>query len=286
MCYIKNSLLLIIVFCRKVLCMKICMMSLMMYEYKVEDIISVALQCGMEAIDWIGLHNCRAEYLKKLCDDRGLYIASHTMLKDGFVKDHAGYFDEFKSSLDDARIMGAPIMMIPPFPREKQTSMADDLERYVDYYGKCCEYAEGSGVTITVESTGFRNSPVTSADECLKILRQIPELRLTFDQGNVATADDPFEAFKKLRQYVVHFHIKDWKIFDTPHENADLKRCNRYFADTTIGEGDMDIKGFWQLTSAEERECYVNLETRDFSGKRTALETYQKVCAYIRSWEK
>ena len=52
--------------------MKICMMSLMMNEAPVSEIVSTALACKMEAIDWIGLHGCRAEYLKKICDDAGL----------------------------------------------------------------------------------------------------------------------------------------------------------------------------------------------------------------------
>lgn len=260
-------------------------MSLMMNEAPVSEIVSTALACKMEAIDWIGLHGCRAEYLKKICDDAGLYIASHTMIKNGFLRDHAGYFDEFKSSLDDARAMQAPIMMIPPFARMQQSSLADDRQRYIDYYGKCCEYAAGSGVTLTLESTGFDISPITSADECLEILRAVPELRLTFDQGNVATADDPLSAFKKLRQYVVHFHVKDWYVFNAPNERTTPKRCGKHFADATIGEGDMDLKGFWSLTTPEERQLYVNPETRDYTGKRGALETFKQVCATMRSWE-
>ncbi len=260
-------------------------MSGMMYEYSAEEIVSAAIECGMEAIDWIGLHGCRADYLKKVCDDAGLYIASHTMIKSGFVEGYGNWFDEFKCSLDDARELGAPVMMIPPFPRRKQTSMEDDRKRYTDYYARSCEYAKGSGVTLTVESTGFLNSPIVTADECLEILRQVPDLRVTFDQGNVATADDSIEAFKKLRQYVVHFHVKDWYIFDEEKNNAKLKRCGKYFLDATIGEGDVDLKKFWQTLTPSECNIYVNPETRDWAGKRNAVDVYKQVCAEMRSWE-
>ena len=47
--------------------MRICMMSLMMGDSPVEEIVSVAQACGMEAIDWIGLHGRTAKELKKLC---------------------------------------------------------------------------------------------------------------------------------------------------------------------------------------------------------------------------
>lgn len=265
--------------------MKICMMSFMMGMYSVREIVSTALKCGMGAIDWIGLHGCRAEYLKSVCDDAGLPIVSHTMLKDGFLHDSRGYFDEFKSSLEDAEILGAKIMMIPPFPRINQTSLEDDRKRYIDYYAKCCEYAKSSNITLTLESTGYHNSPITTADECLEVLKQVPDLRITFDQGNVATVEDPVEAFMKLRKYTVHFHVKDWKVFDTAQADTTPKRCGKHFADATIGEGDMDIKHFWQMTTPEERQLFVNPETRDYTGKREALDIFKQVCAEMRSWE-
>ena len=261
------------------------MMSFTMNMYALEDIVSTAITCGMEAIDWIGLHGCRAEYLKKVCDDAGLHIASHTMFKDGFLYDKRSSFDEFKSSMDDAHTLGAPIMMIPPFARYNQTSRDDDRKRYTEYYARCCEYAKGSGVTLTLESTGYHNSPITTADECLEVLSQVPDLRLTFDQGNVASAENPIEAYKKLRQYVVHFHLKDWYVFDEPHEKAEKKRCGKYFADAIIGQGNMDLKSFWQEVSQEERQLYVNPETWDRSGKWDSVGFFTPVCAAMRSWE-
>lgn len=266
--------------------MKICMMSLMMDDSPVEEIVSTALACKMEAIDWIGLHGKKASELKKLCDDVGLYIAAHTMIKWGFVNDAPNWFDEFKSSLDDACTLNAPVMMLPPFARKNQTSLADDRKRYAEYYARGCELAKAAGVQLTLESTGFGNSPITTAEECLEILQQVPDLRLTYDQGNVATADDPRRAFELLRKYVVHFHVKDWYVSDRPSDKSDLKRCGKYFTDATIGEGDMDIRSFWQLTSDAERALYVNPETRDYTGKRTPLEIFKQVSKEMYSWEK
>ena len=265
--------------------MKICMMSLMMNDAPVEEIVSTALACNMDAIDWIGLHNNQPSYLRKICDDNGLYIAAHTMIKWGFINDDPNYMDEFKSSLEDACILGAPVMMLPPFARAAQTSMADDRKRYAEYYAKGVELAQKAGVVLTLESTGYDNSPITTAEECLEILQQVPGLKVTFDQGNVATADDPVSAFLKLREYVVHFHVKDWYVSDIQKEGYTPKRCGRFFADATIGEGDMNIRAMWQQTNAKERELYVNPETRDYTGKRTALDTFKQVCAEMKSWE-
>ena len=261
------------------------MMSLMMEDRPVEEIVSTALACGMDAIDWIGLHGKKASELRKLCDDNGLYIAAHTMIKWGFINGDPDYFDEFKSSIDDARVLGAPVMMLPPFARKDQVSFEDDRKRYAEYYARGIEWAKGSGVTLTLESTGYFNSPITTADECLEILHQVPGLKLTFDQGNVATADDPVAAFLKLRDYIVHFHVKDWYVADTPAENHVPVRCGKYYADATIGEGDMDIASVWKLTNARERALYVNPETRDYTGKRNPVDLFRQVSAEMRSWE-
>ncbi|MBQ7207136.1 MAG: sugar phosphate isomerase/epimerase [Lentisphaeria bacterium] len=265
--------------------MRICMMSLMMGDSPVEEIVSVAQACGMEAIDWIGLHGRTAKELKNLCDDRGLPIAAHTMIKWGFINGDPAYFDEFKASLDDAVTLGAPVLMLPPFARAAQTGFADDRKHYAEYFARAYELAHSAGVTLTLESTGYHNSPITTADECLEILDQVPGLKITFDQGNVATAEDPVQAFQRLRKYVVHFHVKDWKVSDVPREGYTPKRCGKYYADATIGEGDMDIRSLWRLTNARERSLCVNPETRDYSGKRTHLETFKKVCAEMKSWE-
>jgi sugar phosphate isomerase/epimerase len=265
--------------------MKICMMSLMMEESPIEEIVRVAKACNMEAIDWIGLHDKKASELKNLCDNEGLYIAAHTMLKWGFINDDPNYLDEFKSSLEDAVTLGAPVLMLPPFARANQTSFEDDRKRYTEYYAKAYELSSKAGVTLTLESTGFPNSPITTADECLEILNQVPGLMVTFDQGNVATADDPIEAFKKLRKYTVHFHVKDWCVSDVAKEDYELKRCGKYFGSATIGQGDMNMKEFWQMTTSEERQIFVNPETRDWTGKKDPLLVFQEVCKVMRSWE-
>lgn len=266
--------------------MKICMMSLMLGDKPIEEIVSIAQACKMEAIDWIGLHNHTAAELKKVCDDAGLPIVSHTMFKWGFVNDDPAYFDEFKASLDDACTLNAPIMMLPPFPRKNQTSLADDRSRYLDYFGRAVELAKKANVTLTLESTGYGNSPITTADECLELLNALPDLMVTFDQGNVATAEDPIAAFAKLRDRVVHFHVKDWTVSNVNFsETSELKRCGRFFDSATIGYGDMDIAGFWKTTNERERQLFVNPETKDWSNTRPALEVFQEVCRTMKSWE-
>jgi len=270
--------------------MKICMMSLMMtdaftHNYPIEEVLETASFCGMGAIDWIGLHNTTSKVLKKASDAAGMYVAAHTMLKNGFISDDPKYMDEFKSSLEDACVLEAKVLMLPPFARAKQTSMADDRSRYIDYFGQAEELARKAGVQLTLESTGFTNSPITTADECLEILTAVPGLRVTYDAGNVFTAEDPLEAYRKLRKYVVHFHVKDWFVSPVEKPGYTLKRTGQWMGNAFLGDGDVKLREFWQETTSAERQLWVNPESCDFSDTKPPKEVFTEICRRMKSWE-
>ncbi|OQA85632.1 MAG: Xylose isomerase-like TIM barrel [Lentisphaerae bacterium ADurb.Bin242] len=264
--------------------MKLCMMSCMLGDMPPREIVRAAADCGMEAVDWVALHQTDPETLKKLTEDAGLRIAAHTMIKNKFLERKPDYMNDFKQSLDDAAAMGAPILMLPPFARVNQTSLEDDRKAWIEYYAQAQPLAQKAGVTLTLESTGMKQSPIVTADEVMEVLRAVPGLQVTYDHGNVATADDPVAAYLRQKDHVVHFHLKDWKISDAPSPGGDRKRCGRYFANAMIGEGDLDLKGFWSRVDPRGRTLFVNLETLDFSGKLSKVEALKKVSDSLRNW--
>ena len=128
------------------------------------------------------------------------------------------------------------------------------------------------------------NSPITTAEETLEVLHAVPGLMCTLDVGNMETAEPAVNAYSVLKNYVVQFHLKDWKISDKTAENTDLKRCGKYFANAVIGEGDLDLKAFWDTVDTRGRELYVNLETTDFEKKSSAAEVLKKTADLLRNW--
>ncbi len=264
--------------------MRLCMMSCQMPGYSPAEIADSAVYCGMDAIDFIGMHDTDATTLRKAADDAGIKIAAHTMLKEKFLEGDPDFMEEFKASLEAAVIMGAPVMMLPPFPRFIGASMADDRKAWIEYYAQACPLAKAAGVQLTVESTGYEFSPITTGDEVMEVLRQVPDLRVTFDHGNTATADDPVAAYRKLAPYIVHFHLKDWKIYDSPRPDTTPKRDGRHYADALIGTGDMDLRGFWEQLLPEHKQLYVNLETLDYSGRLNHREALKQVSDTLRNW--
>ena len=265
--------------------MKLCMMSCMMQGAAPETTVRTAVECGMDAIDWV----CRRQYapakqLRKLSEDNGLKIIAHTNLDAAFENRAPNALDDFKYSIEYAVELGAPIMMLPPFPRKDQVSLEDDRKAWTEFYAQVQPLAKTAGITLTVESTGLRNSPITTAAETLEVLHAVPGLMCTLDAGNMETAEPALNAYTVLKDYVVQFHLKDWKISGQPKEKYDLKRCGKYFANAVIGEGDLDLKAFWDTVDARGRELYVNLETTDFARTSSAAAVLKRTADLLRNW--
>lgn len=175
-------------------------------------------------------------------------------------------------------------MMLPPFPRAGQVSMEDDRRAWTEFYAECLPLTQAAGITLTLEATGFRNSPITTAAESLEVLRAVPGLKCTLDHGNMETAEPSIGAYTALREYVVHIHLKDWKIYDSPRRDALPKRTGKYFANAVIGEGDLPLREFWDTLDAKGRELYVNMETGDFYRTSSTAAVLKRVSDMLRNW--
>lgn len=264
--------------------MRLCMMSCMMGRFTPKQIVATAVSCGMEAIDWVSTHRTEPAELRKISEDAGLRIAAHTMIKEKFIQRKADYLDDFKASLDDACIMGTSILMLPPFPRISQVSLEDDRKAWTEYYARALPLAQKAGVTLTLESTGIINSPIVTVSEVLEVLHNVPGLKLTLDHGNMQTAEDAVNAYSLLKEYIVHVHLKDWKVYDSPRADTTPKRCGKYFANAVIGEGDMDLKTFWSHFDDRGRQLSINLETMDFRNPESTPDVLKKVSDLLRNW--
>lgn len=266
--------------------MKLCMMSSVLGFDQPLEVIDTALFCGMEAVDWIfpAERDIDPAFLRKISIDAGLKIAAYTSLFGAFIKGEKDWQDKFKIELDKALALGASVMMIPPVASPNQYSLADDRQAWKRFYSWAAPEAANLGIKLSLESTGMVNSPVTLASEVLEILEEVPDLRVTLDYGNMATGGDSPENIRSLSGKIVHIHLKDWKISPQHIEKSTLKRNGQYFANAMIGTGDLDVKDSWDVLSEKDKECFVNLETADFSGRLPVKEALKEVSDFLRSW--
>ncbi len=264
--------------------MNISMMSLVMGDMKAADIVSLAAECGMKGVDWITLHGEKPEDLRKYTQDAGLAVVGYTPIKQKFVNGEEGWLDEFKESVDEAVRLGAPLMMVPPFPLKDQKSLEEARKKWIGYFQAALPVAQDAGIILTAESTGYDISPITTTEEMLELLTAVPGLKLTFDNGNIATGDDQVKAFNVLKGYIAHFHMKDWRIFDEPNENTTPKRCGKHFMDIPVGEGDLGLEEYWKNVVSPHYDGFVNLEFLVPTGNDTMTEVVKRVVARLRNW--
>lgn len=261
------------------------MMSCVMQGATPEKIVETAKNCSFKAIDWVTFYNVSPHYLKKLSEDAGLLPFAHTHLPVDFMQGKKGAIDACKAALEGAAILGVDLMMIPPFPRQLGESREEDKKAWYLYFEKVLPLAQEMGIRLTVESTGTLDAPIDTKEEILELLHTFPDLRLTFDIGNMAASDDMASAYSFLREKVIHFHCKDFKVSNTPlTPKSTLRRNGKYFTNEVIGKGDLDLQGFWQKVPMEDKKYFVNVETLDFSGKSSTPEVLKEVADLMRSW--
>ena len=265
--------------------MKISMMSMVMSEkgFSPEEIVRTAVDCRMEGIDWVGEHHTPAAVLKKYCDDAGLPVVAYTPLIGNPPWTEDEFVERFKRALDFGVALDAPVMMIPVCKLDRG-SRELDRAKWIEAFARVTPLACQAGITLTFEAMGISMSPIQSADECLEVLKAVPDMRITFDTGNVETVEDPVISYCKLADKVVHAHLKDFLCAPAPMDDGEwhLSLNQKYYKQVEFGKGSSDLQTMWQTMKALGYQGFVNFET---SSVEIPLPVFFKMlCDRMRDW--
>jgi sugar phosphate isomerase/epimerase len=114
-----------------------------------------------------------------------------------------------KSFIDLAQQLSCPYVRVFPNNFPKEGGKAQTIDLIVAGLQDLGHYAKGKGVTVLLETHG----DVVYIDDLLQIMRATnhPQVALIWDVTNmwVVTKEPPAEAYKKLKPYIRHVHIKD-----------------------------------------------------------------------------
>ena len=223
-----------------------------------EDCVQTAAKLGMAGIDWVTTYGRDPEELAKITADAGLEVALHT-----FFMPHQSEIsqkDMAQKGLDDACLLGAPGVMIVPIPYEGVTDPAENRKRWAEKLNMAAELAAERNLVLTVENFPGIYSPVVTADDFYDLKKQVPSLKLTFDNGNAASGEDQIQSLKRCFKDVFHVHFKDWEIRETPEEGWRLMRDGRYYRPALIGEGSIDSRATLKVLEEFEYKGFINIE--------------------------
>ena len=245
--------------------------------YTVEECVKIASDLKMDGIDWVTTYNRDPKELKKLSDDAGLPVVAHTF----FLRDKAEptFIGTAERSLDAACVLGAPVVMIPPAPFPEITDPAENRKRWCEVLAQVAPLAEARGLILTVENFPGAASAFVTAADFYEAKKQIPYLKLTYDDGNAATGEDPVESLKKCFKDVAHVHFKDWDFCD---DSGAIKMRNGKFGTAAlIGEGDVPSAAVFKTLKELDYKGYINIEYE--SMKYKADEAIRRALEFLRN---
>ena len=188
---------------------------------------------------------------RKMMDDKGLKfsnLGSSSTLHFAEETERQKNIDEGKRFIDLAAEINCPNIRVFPnnFPKNQDKNATIDL--IVKGLLQLAEHAKGSGVRVLMETHG----DLVKIDDIEKIMQAAnhEKVGLVWDISNMwtVTKESPTEAYKKLKKYIHHTHIKDARL------------VNEKIQYTFLGKGEVPIFEAIDLLSKDQFNGYYSFE--------------------------
>lgn len=191
--------------------------------------------------------------VKQLLDDNGIGVSAigSPIGKVRIDTPLQPHLDKFKHAVDLAEFFGAPFIRIFSYYPAEHRSIDNDREEVLERMRKKVDLLGGSRAVIVHENeTGIFGS---SAARCVDLAASIasPKFRLAYDPANFVWGQQMTNnvdvCWPLMRPYVVHVHIKDWKL-GSPDVGS------------IPGEGDGQIKQLFDELALRKYDGFLTME--------------------------
>ena len=245
------------------------------------DCIRIASELKMSGIDWVTTYGQSPAELRKRCDDAGLPVAAHTFFLRRFMAGENDWQSEAMRSLDDAVGLEAPVVMIPPIPLPGITTAVENRKRWIAALAEVAPPAAERNLVLTVENFPGVLSPFVTASDFHAAQREVPALKLTFDNGNAATGEDQLASLHACAKDIAHVHFKDWRRSAVPAADFRPMRDGCHYSPALIGEGVIDSRATLRELEAIGYQGFINIE---YEGDRhRADRAVKQALDYLKS---
>lgn len=241
--------------------MKICMMSYTMSRqgFSPEEIVGATSDLGIKAIDWLTCCGYKPVDIQKMCNDAGIEIPCYTFFAEKLLAGEENWLDEIKYSIGDALTLKAKTIMIPTgvnasIVRSEFTSF------WIEALKKVMPICKAMDITLTVENYPGKHSAFVTADDFITARNELPDLKLTFDNGNAASGENPVDSLLQCKDDIVHVHFKDWYIRNEYHEGYQQMLDGRFYKPALIGQGDIPTVECLEALEQIDYQGYINIE--------------------------
>jgi len=261
--------------------MKLSMMSYTLARrpdlFTAKGMFDLTRELKLDGLDLVSLYDKSAADWRKMADDYGVPIVCHTFFASLDFPDAAGRaagIDAAKRGIEAAVTLGAPTVMIPTgHSKDRQAGRRN----WIAGLKEVQKFAAKAGINLTVENFPGAASPFVIADDMIEAVREVRGMRITYDNGNAATGEDPAESFTRCAKFVVHSHFKDW---EPAGEDGMLMLNGRRYRGALIGEGVVDQRACVAAMTKAGYSGYINIEYE--GDKYTPEEATRRATPYLR----
>ncbi len=203
---------------------------------------------GIDGIDFVTTYGTPAQEVRKISDGCGLKVVCYTFFphsRSAEEKDLREEVDAVNAGLETALTLGAPIIMLPIVAKEGKTQ--DESRGYCrEFLSKAVALGEKYRLAVSFEN----RNPIITTDHVNDILRQLPGLMVTLDNGNILMGgDDPVSAINSYGKRIIHAHFKDYR-----------KDPQGQCCPCILGEGMVDQAGCLEGLKKAGYKGHINIE--------------------------
>jgi sugar phosphate isomerase/epimerase len=242
----------------------------------------VARELNIDGADIVTTHGLSPTEIKRVLSDFGIKAVCYTfnaLLNAASPAERKTGVDKVKAGVDIAVAIGAPLIMVVT-PGKQGTPREVSRRQFIQGLQESAGFARKAGLTMTIENFPGMTSPFVTSVDVLEAIREVPGLKLTYDNGNVLTGgEDPAVSFSRCAEHVVHAHFKDWVPAgpDKGMEGLDGRR----YAPALIGEGIVPQRECLAAMRQAGYNGYINIEYE--GNKYPPDEATRRAAAYLRN---
>jgi len=246
---------------------------------------------GLNAIEWVSTYQYTPSQIRTITDDYGLKNICYTFFCDlnfPTTQERTPGQDAFKAGVSAAVVLGTDKVMLPVGGKQEFTRAAS-RRNVIAGLQEVIEFADEAGVTVTVENFPHYLSPFIVSADVNAAIAEIPQLRVTYDNGNVITGGESGPAgFINSAKYVVHAHFKDWSVC-SPQDNGAMRSLDgKYRRGALVGDGDVDQLGCLRAMHEYGYEGYISFEYEgsEYTPRAATIEGVQRLRKWIGAVER
>lgn len=208
-------------------------------KISIPDMLDVAAENKARSVDLMNITEKDIPKYISALTDRNMsvkcYIANISFLKHGEEKIRK----DLRKQSTIAKALGAEILMIVPYVLPTEIRYAEKIGRQevrkkmISGFTKAVEEGSKMGLEVTFETTPHDELCLSSAEDCLYMLKHTAGLKLVYDTANMLPAgEESLSYYDTLKDYIVYVHLKDviltrqkTHLWNETTKNGDVMNC-------------------------------------------------------------